>query len=110
MMTALRVIWPLPSGGGSVVICNNFSGAGFDPAYSGFGPGQLLTHESLSRCFAAGLTSYEFLGRDEGYKLAWTSATRERVRLRAFPPTLGGRVSRQAHRRLRPLWLRLRRA
>ena len=83
---------------------------GFDPAYSGFGPGQLLTHESLSRCFAAGLESYEFLGRDEGYKLAWTSATRERVRLRAFPRTLGGRVSRQAHGRLRPLWLRLRRA
>jgi CelD/BcsL family acetyltransferase involved in cellulose biosynthesis len=81
---------------------------GFDPAYGSFGPGQLLTHESLARSFAAGLDSYEFLGRDEGYKLAWTSATRERVRLRAFRPTLGGRMSREAHRRGRPLWQRLR--
>ena len=81
---------------------------GFDPAHSGFGPGQLLTHESLERSFAAGLKSYEFLGRDEGYKLAWTDATRERVRLRAFPPTLRGRIGRQAHRRGRPLLRRLR--
>src|SRR5437764_3361361 len=81
---------------------------GFDPAHSGFGPGQLLTHESLERSFAAGLESYEFLGRDEGYKLAWTDATRERVRLRAFPPTLRGRIGRQAHRRGRPLLRRLR--
>src|SRR5438045_9397017 len=35
MMTALRVTRPLASGAGSVVTCNNFSGAGCDPAYSG---------------------------------------------------------------------------
>jgi CelD/BcsL family acetyltransferase involved in cellulose biosynthesis len=81
---------------------------GFDPAYGGFGPGQLLTYESLARSFADGLESYDFLGRDEGYKLAWTDATRERVRLRAFPPTLRGRIGRQAHGRGRPLWRRLR--
>jgi CelD/BcsL family acetyltransferase involved in cellulose biosynthesis len=81
---------------------------GFDPAYGGFGPGQLLTQESLARAFAARLDSYEFLGREESYKLVWTDATRERARLRAFPPTLGGRIGRKAYQRGRPVVSRLR--
>jgi CelD/BcsL family acetyltransferase involved in cellulose biosynthesis len=84
--------------------------SGFDPEYRSFGPGQLLTYESLSRAFADGLSSYEFLGFDEGYKLDWASEARELVRLQAFPRTLGGRVRLLAERRGRPLWRRLRRA
>src|SRR5256714_996337 len=84
--------------------------SGFDPGYRSFGPGQLLTHESLARSFEARLRSYEFLGSDDDYKLDWTSATRERIRLRSFPPTLRGRVGLVARRRVRPMWLRLRRA
>ena len=84
--------------------------SGFDPGFRNFGPGQLLTHESLARSFQARLRSYEFLGADDDYKLDWTSATRERIRLRSFPPTLRGRVGLVARRRVRPLWLRLRRA
>jgi CelD/BcsL family acetyltransferase involved in cellulose biosynthesis len=82
--------------------------SGFEPAYRGFGPGQLLTFEALSRSFAARLASYEFLGSDDSYKLDWASETRERVRLQSFPRTTRGRVRLLAERRGRPLWRRLR--
>jgi CelD/BcsL family acetyltransferase involved in cellulose biosynthesis len=83
--------------------------SGFDPDYRSFGPGQLLTHETLSRAFEDGLSSYEFLGFEDGYKLDWAGETRDRVRMQAFPRTLPGRVRMLAERRGRPLWQRLRR-
>jgi CelD/BcsL family acetyltransferase involved in cellulose biosynthesis len=58
---------------------------GFDPEYRRFGPGAVLTHESLKRAFADPvIRSYEFLGAADEYKLAWTDTVRERERLQAF--------------------------
>ena len=83
--------------------------SGFDPQFRAFGPGQLLTYECLNAAAEAGLSSYEFLGTDEPYKMNWTSLTRERVRMQAFPPGLRGGLEAFSRRRVRPLARRLRR-
>ena len=57
---------------------------GFDPAFRRYGPGMLLTYESLRRAFARGLATYELLGDSDPYKLVWTQTVRERVRFQAF--------------------------
>jgi len=69
---------------------------GFDPEFRRFGPGMLLTYESLRRAIDQGLSSYEFLGREDAYKLIWTDAIRERVRFQAFSRSPGGRASHLA--------------
>jgi CelD/BcsL family acetyltransferase involved in cellulose biosynthesis len=76
---------------------------GYDIEYRRFGPGSLLTYESLRRAFERGLGSYEFLGSDDPYKLQWTSTTRERVRLQIFSRSVGGRGQDVAWRYGRPL-------
>jgi CelD/BcsL family acetyltransferase involved in cellulose biosynthesis len=82
---------------------------GFDPDYRRFGPGQLLTFETLAGAFARGLDSYELLGTDDDYKLSWTDRTRERVRIEAFPRGPRGSARYAARRHVRPIWARLRR-
>jgi CelD/BcsL family acetyltransferase involved in cellulose biosynthesis len=69
---------------------------GFDPAFRRFGPGMLLTHESLRLAFERGVSSYEFLGDDARYKLAWTPTVRELVRFQAFGRSLPGRINHLA--------------
>jgi CelD/BcsL family acetyltransferase involved in cellulose biosynthesis len=63
---------------------------GFDPAYARFAPGALLRHAVVKSAFVDGLSSYEFLGSDEAWKLEWTTATRDRVLVQAFAPTAAG--------------------
>ena len=82
---------------------------GYDVEYRRFGPGSLLTYESLRRAFENGLESYEFLGSDDPYKLQWTSTTRERVRLQVFSRSVGGRGQAAAWRYGRPLLKRAQR-
>jgi CelD/BcsL family acetyltransferase involved in cellulose biosynthesis len=69
---------------------------GFDPAYRRYGPGMVLTYESLRRGFEQELVSYELLGADDPYKLAWTGTVRERVRFQAFARTPAGQIHRLA--------------
>lgn len=58
---------------------------GYDPEYKRFGPGTVLTYESIAGAFAdPGLRSYEFLGVADPYKLAWTDTTHERLRVQSF--------------------------
>jgi CelD/BcsL family acetyltransferase involved in cellulose biosynthesis len=76
---------------------------GFDPEMRRFGPGTLLTYESLARAFAAeDIVSYEFLGTDEPYKLVWTQHRRPLARIQLFAPTPGGVARYVARRHLRP--------
>jgi CelD/BcsL family acetyltransferase involved in cellulose biosynthesis len=69
---------------------------GFDPTFRRFGPGMLLTHESLRLAFERGVDSYEFLGDDARYKLAWTPTVRELVRFQAFGRSLPARINQLA--------------
>jgi CelD/BcsL family acetyltransferase involved in cellulose biosynthesis len=63
---------------------------GYDPARRESAPGKLLRHEMLRRAFAAGLSSYEFLGADEPWKLEWTTSRRDLRRLDAFARSATG--------------------
>lgn len=70
---------------------------GFDPAFRRFGPGMVLTYESLRRVFdSGGAQSYELLGDADPYKLSWTEKVRDLVRLQAFGRTIPGLASRLA--------------
>ena len=82
--------------------CNVLKG-GFDPDYRRFGPGTLLTAASIERAYAEGLRSYELLGKEDAYKLAWADSVRERVRFQAFSKSATGRVSHLAWTRGRAL-------
>jgi CelD/BcsL family acetyltransferase involved in cellulose biosynthesis len=70
--------------------------SGYDPAFRRFGPGILLTYESLRDAFERGLRSYELLGDEEPYKLMFSSSVRDRVRFQAFGRSLRGRVNQFA--------------
>jgi CelD/BcsL family acetyltransferase involved in cellulose biosynthesis len=64
---------------------------GFAPEFRRFAPGNLLTYEALMHAFASEhLSSYEFLGDADDYKLAWSDTVRERVRVQAFRRTPTG--------------------
>ncbi|MEA2374602.1 MAG: hypothetical protein QOD53_1065, partial [Thermoleophilaceae bacterium] len=76
---------------------------GFDVEMRNAGPGVLLTHHELERAFDLGFSSYELLGQADDYKRSWTSTTRERVRMQAFPPTPLGAAEYAAWRHARPL-------
>jgi CelD/BcsL family acetyltransferase involved in cellulose biosynthesis len=77
---------------------------GFDTEYRRFGPGTVLTYESIERAFAEpGLRAYEFLGVADDYKLAWTSTTHERLRVQSFSRSPLGLGQLVAWRYGRPL-------
>ena len=63
---------------------------GYDPARRESAPGKLLRHEMLRRAFDAGMSSYEFLGADEPWKLEWTTSRRDLRRLDAFARSATG--------------------
>jgi CelD/BcsL family acetyltransferase involved in cellulose biosynthesis len=69
---------------------------GFDPAFKRFGPGAVLTYESIRRACEEGFSSYELLGADDPHKLSWTQAVRERVRFQAFARSPAGLLNRMA--------------
>jgi CelD/BcsL family acetyltransferase involved in cellulose biosynthesis len=57
------------------------------------GPGKLLTLEAIEWCYARDLRGFDYLGRDDPYKLQWTDQVRERWVLRAFAPSPVGRAA-----------------
>jgi CelD/BcsL family acetyltransferase involved in cellulose biosynthesis len=77
---------------------------GYDPEFRRFGPGTVLTYESIARAFAdPGLRTYEFLGVSDEYKLAWTATTHERLRVQSFSRSPLGLTQLAAWRFGRPL-------
>lgn len=57
---------------------------GHDAALDSFGPGTVLTAEMVERTFSSGLSSYEFLGGADAYKLRWGGSCHDRLRVQAF--------------------------
>ena len=85
---------------------------GFDPALFSYSPGSLLRAEVLERCFADGLTRYEFLGTAAPWKLEWTAQTRDVTLLDGFAPGAAGRAAdlgARVKRRLGIMWTQGRR-
>jgi CelD/BcsL family acetyltransferase involved in cellulose biosynthesis len=76
---------------------------GFDPEWRRYAPGTLLTRAAIERAFEQGMTRYDFLGGEDAYKLDWTDAVGERVRIQAFGRTPYGLAAYAAWRWGRPL-------
>jgi CelD/BcsL family acetyltransferase involved in cellulose biosynthesis len=82
--------------------------AGFDTRFSRYAPGTILTRDSIAHAYVEGMSSYEFLGDADPYKLHWAREVRERVRLQAFPPSALGAAGWLAWKYARPLARRAR--
>lgn len=79
--------------------------AGYDDGFRPFGPGALLLRAELEQAFEHGLTRFDLLGDEDPFKLSWTDASVERMRVRAFASTTAGRLARtlvQFDERVRP--------
>lgn len=76
---------------------------GYDPAYRKYAPGMIIRHLMLARAFSSGgVSTYDFLGADYGWKREWTSDQQERLFLRMFAPTALGFLDRVAFVHGRP--------
>ena len=60
------------------------------PQFSSASPGLLLMQETIRYATAAGLATYEFLGRAETWTTVWTNQERETVTLRIYPKNVRG--------------------
>lgn len=80
---------------------------GFDNEFSRHAPGLVLTREMIRSAFQAGLSSYEFLGAEDKYKLIWTDHLHDRERLQIFPRAVPGLLEHAAWTRGRPLVKRM---
>jgi CelD/BcsL family acetyltransferase involved in cellulose biosynthesis len=100
---AIAFKYSLESGG-----TQYFLKGGYDPAYSRYSPAHLLQREVLERCFADGLTRYEFLGTEEEFKREWTDDVRPFVALESFGPSLRASLAWGARRYGAPLVKRVR--
>jgi CelD/BcsL family acetyltransferase involved in cellulose biosynthesis len=76
---------------------------GYDPAYRHLAPGMLLRAEMIRRAHQSPVSTYDFLGDANDWKLAWTDRVHERRELRAYPPSALGSVARLADAYARPL-------
>ncbi|MGH9394686.1 MAG: GNAT family N-acetyltransferase, partial [Terriglobales bacterium] len=74
--------------------------SGFDPACAELSPGTVMLSAVIEDSIQRGLTSFEFLRGDEGYKSRWTSSRRRNLN------ALGGRsLAGTAFLRLRAHWI-----
>jgi hypothetical protein len=55
---------------------------GFDPNYSKFRVGSLLTLKVLEECIAKGIAEYDFMQGAEAYKFEWTNKFRQSVNIK----------------------------
>jgi CelD/BcsL family acetyltransferase involved in cellulose biosynthesis len=76
---------------------------GYDPEFRRYGAGKQLLHAVLADAAERGLRRFEFLGHDEPYKFEWTDLATEYPLVRAFRPTVAGRLQWSAYAQLRPL-------
>jgi CelD/BcsL family acetyltransferase involved in cellulose biosynthesis len=64
----------------------------FDPAFTARRPGVMLLVARLEHYFSRGVREFDFLGRDEEYKLQWSRQCRTHESLRLYAPTLAARA------------------
>jgi CelD/BcsL family acetyltransferase involved in cellulose biosynthesis len=69
---------------------------GYDARYRSYGPGVMLTYETVRRLFDEGATSYELLGQSEAFKQSFTSAGDKQAALYAAAAGARGLVGRAA--------------
>ncbi|MGH2955382.1 MAG: GNAT family N-acetyltransferase [Solirubrobacterales bacterium] len=70
---------------------------GYDPEFEKAAPSKLLDREMLEHAFNSRLSSFEFLGDADPYKLDWSDQQHERVELQAFARSPRGVIDRLVH-------------
>lgn len=75
---------------------------GIDPEFARFGPGMLLRREMIAGAFKSDVHTYDFLGRDDAWKMQWARHTHERLLFQAFRPGVVGGIDAAAFRYGRP--------
>ena len=63
---------------------------GYDPAYATYSPSRLLIALTLQNASEQGLTEFDMLGSDDGWKLKWTKELRPHSWLFVYPRNLRG--------------------
>jgi CelD/BcsL family acetyltransferase involved in cellulose biosynthesis len=71
---------------------------GYNPRYRSYGPGVMLTYETVRRLFDEGATRYELLGQSEAFKQAFTSSGETQAALYAAAAGARGFVGKSAFR------------
>lgn len=66
---------------------------GYDEEHRTISPSLLLLQNVLQDATDRDVRSFEWLGRDEAWKLEWSDGVRERLSATWFAPTVGGRVA-----------------
>ncbi len=74
----------------------------YDERLSAVSPGQLLQREVLAECEALGLSRFDFLGPDMGWKRDWAPAHAPHDWLFVYRPSLAGRAMHALKHRVRP--------
>ncbi len=64
----------------------------FDTAHASVSPGNVLFAGLLDRYFANGIREYNFMGKDEAYKLEWTDQVRSIADIRMYNRSARGRL------------------
>ncbi len=73
-----------------------FYQSGFDPAYRQHSVGLVTMGLAIKHALADGVEDYDLLHGTEAYKFLWASDRHELLRLRLYPPSLGGSLCRGA--------------
>jgi CelD/BcsL family acetyltransferase involved in cellulose biosynthesis len=68
----------------------------YDEAYSEYSPGHLLLEDVMKRCVAGGLSEFDFLGCDLGWKLDWSPIVRSHHWFFIFRDNRLGRILKKA--------------
>jgi CelD/BcsL family acetyltransferase involved in cellulose biosynthesis len=68
----------------------------YDEAFGEYSPGHLLLEDVLKRCVAGGLSEFDFLGCDLGWKLDWSPIVRSHHWFFIFRDTRTGRTLQKA--------------
>src|SRR5690606_9651279 len=75
---------------------------GHNPAYHRYGPSILLQHRLVAWTFEKGITAYDFLGDNDGWKMDWANRTRDRRWYYVYAPTHRGRLAYLAKTKIGP--------
>lgn len=70
--------------------------AAFNQEFSKYSVGMLMLAFCIRHALGEHLAEFDLLHDDEEYKYLWAHEERELIRLELFPPSIAGRVSRQA--------------
>lgn len=81
--------------------------SGFDDSFRKIAPGKYLNHLTIRASFDRGHTEFDMMGKDDPFKMLWTSLFRRQYRYAVFMPTIRGQAAGLLEKTAVPLARRL---